>query len=95
MCLLYVQYLPHAVHTAKPVFNMFSVIFTIAIVWLYAYIVTVSGAYKNVRTKTQVHCRVDRSGLVSGASWLVVCANSRSHRLSVDPLFSYNSLQNF
>jgi hypothetical protein len=72
MYLPYVQYLPHAVHMVKPVFDRFSVIFTIAIVWLYAYILTVSGAYKNARTKTQVHCRVDRSGLISGASWLVV-----------------------
>ena len=69
MYLSCVQYLPHAVHAAKPVFDRFSVIFTIAIVWLYAYILTVSGAYKNARTKTQVHCRVDRSGLVGGAPW--------------------------
>lgn len=69
MYLSCVQYLPHAVHAAKPVFDRFSVIFTIAIVWLYAYILTVSGAYKSARTKTQLHCRVDRSGLVGGAPW--------------------------
>jgi nucleobase transporter 1/2 len=63
------QYLPHVIHVAKPVFNQFSVIFTIAIVWLYAYILTVSGAYNKAPMKTQVHCRVDRSGLIGGASW--------------------------
>ncbi|XP_066327123.1 nucleobase-ascorbate transporter 6-like [Miscanthus floridulus] len=72
LMLIFSQYLPHAVHAAKPVFNQFSVIFTIAIVWLYAYILTVSGAYKNARTKTQVHCRVDRSGLIGGAPWIRV-----------------------
>lgn len=64
-----VQYLPHVIHVAKPVFDRFAVIFTIAIVWLYAYILTASGAYKNARPKTQVHCRVDRSGIISGAPW--------------------------
>ncbi|GJN40371.1 hypothetical protein PR202_gb29578 [Eleusine coracana subsp. coracana] len=72
LMLIFSQYLPHAIHVAKPVFDRFSVLFTIAIVWLYAYILTVSGAYKNARTKTQVHCRVDRSGLISGASWISV-----------------------
>ncbi|XP_021320069.1 nucleobase-ascorbate transporter 6 isoform X1 [Sorghum bicolor] len=72
LMLIFSQYLPHAVNAAKPVFDRFSVIFTIAIVWLYAYILTVSGAYKNARTKTQVHCRVDRSGLISGAPWISV-----------------------
>jgi len=72
LMLIFSQYLPHAVHAAKPVFDRFSVIFTIAIVWLYAYILTVSGAYKSARTKTQLHCRVDRSGLVGGAPWISV-----------------------
>ncbi|GJN40370.1 hypothetical protein PR202_gb29577 [Eleusine coracana subsp. coracana] len=72
LMLIFSQYLPHAIHVAKPVFDRFSVLFTIAVVWLYAYILTVSGAYKNARPKTQVHCRVDRSGLISGASWISV-----------------------
>ncbi|CAD6341704.1 unnamed protein product [Miscanthus lutarioriparius] len=72
LMLIFSQYLPHAALATKPVFDRFSVIFTIAIVWLYAYILTVSGAYKNARTKTQVHCRVDRSGLVGGAPWIRV-----------------------
>jgi len=43
--------------------------FSISIVWLYAYILTIGGAYKNSPQKTQVHCRVDCSGLISGARW--------------------------
>jgi hypothetical protein len=69
LLLVFSQYLPHVIHVAKPVFDRFAVIFTIAIVWLYAYILTASGAYKNARPKTQVHCRVDRSGIISGAPW--------------------------
>nr|CAB3486481.1 unnamed protein product [Digitaria exilis]CAB3503634.1 unnamed protein product [Digitaria exilis]CAB3503641.1 unnamed protein product [Digitaria exilis] len=66
------QYLPQVLHFGKKVFGQFSVLFTVAIVWLYAYILTISGAYKNSPSKTQVHCRVDRSGLISGAPWIRV-----------------------
>ncbi|KAL6846090.1 hypothetical protein ACP4OV_023538 [Aristida adscensionis] len=66
------QYLPQVLHFGKPVFGRFSVLFTVSIVWLYAYILTISGAYKNAPPKTQVHCRVDRSGLISGAPWISV-----------------------
>jgi hypothetical protein len=63
------QYLPQVMHSGKQVYGRFGVLFTVAIVWLYAYILTISGAYKNAPPKTQVHCRVDRSGLISGAPW--------------------------
>uniref|UniRef100_A0A453KRK6 Uncharacterized protein n=1 Tax=Aegilops tauschii subsp. strangulata TaxID=200361 RepID=A0A453KRK6_AEGTS len=65
-------YLPHVLHSGKGVFGRFSVLFTVSIVWLYAYILTISGAYKNVKLKTQAHCRVDRSGLIGGAPWISV-----------------------
>jgi hypothetical protein len=67
--ILFPQYLLQVLHFGKQVFGRFGVLFTVAIVWLYAYILTISGAYKNAPPKTQVHCRVDRSGLISGAPW--------------------------
>ncbi|VAI24342.1 unnamed protein product [Triticum turgidum subsp. durum] len=45
---------------------------SVAIVWLYAFFLTVGGAYKNAAPKTQFHCRTDRSGLVGGAPWITV-----------------------
>ena len=63
------QYLSQVLDFGKSVFSRFSVLFTVSIVWLYAYILTIGGAYKNSPQKTQVHCRVDRSGLISGARW--------------------------
>ncbi|KAI0504553.1 hypothetical protein KFK09_015505 [Dendrobium nobile] len=66
------QYIPHAIHAEKPVFDRFAVIFSVAIVWLYAYFLTVGGAYKHAPPKTQSHCRTDRSGLVSSAPWIRV-----------------------
>ncbi|PUZ70588.1 hypothetical protein GQ55_2G243800 [Panicum hallii var. hallii] len=65
-------YLPQVLHFGKDVFGRFGVLFTVPIVWLYAYILTIGGAYKNSPPKTQVHCRVDRSGLVGGAPWISV-----------------------
>ncbi|KAG0472188.1 hypothetical protein HPP92_016734 [Vanilla planifolia] len=66
------QYIPHAIHAEKPVFDRFAVIFSVAIVWLYAYFLTIGGAYKHSPPKTQLHCRTDRSGLVGSAPWIRV-----------------------
>ncbi|XP_042407956.1 nucleobase-ascorbate transporter 6-like isoform X2 [Zingiber officinale] len=72
LLVLFSQYLPHALHSDKPVFDRFSVIFSITIVWFYAYLLTVGGAYRHSPPKTQLHCRTDRSGLVGGAPWIRV-----------------------
>jgi xanthine/uracil permease len=53
-------------------FERFAVIMSIVVVWLYAFFLTVGGAYKNAAPKTQFHCRTDRSGLVGGAPWISV-----------------------
>ncbi|KAJ0960398.1 hypothetical protein J5N97_001760 [Dioscorea zingiberensis] len=66
------QYLPHAIHVHKHIFERFAVLFSVAIIWLYAYLLTVGGAYRHAAPKTQLHCRTDRSGLVSAAPWIRV-----------------------
>lgn len=68
----FLQYLPHTVHMLRSIFDRFAVLFTIPIVWLYAYLLTVGGAYRNAPPKTQFHCRTDRSGLIGGAPWYTV-----------------------
>ncbi|KAJ0829216.1 putative xanthine/uracil/vitamin C permease [Helianthus annuus] len=65
------QYVAHMVHSGKPVFEKFSVLISIAIVWIYAHLLTVGGAYNHTPPKTQTSCRTDRSGLIDGAPWLV------------------------
>ncbi|URE35467.1 Permease family [Musa troglodytarum] len=72
LLVVFSQYIPHALHSEKPVFDRFAVIFSVAIVWLYAYFLTVGGAYKHSPPKTQLHCRTDRSGLVGGSPWIRV-----------------------
>jgi uncharacterized membrane protein len=41
----------------------------VVIVWVYATILTVAGAYNHASALGQIHCRTDRSGLVSHAPW--------------------------
>jgi len=48
------------------------VIFTVVIVWIYAHLLTVGGAYNDAPPKTQISCRTDRAGLIDAAPWLVV-----------------------
>ncbi|THU66283.1 hypothetical protein C4D60_Mb05t12520 [Musa balbisiana] len=72
LLVIFSQYIPHAIHSEKPVSDRFAVIFSVTIVWLYAYLLTVGGAYRHSPLKTQLHCRTDRSGLVGGAPWIRV-----------------------
>nr|CAB3448149.1 unnamed protein product [Digitaria exilis] len=72
LLVIFAMYLPHTVHMLRSIFDRFAVLFTIPIVWLYAYLLTVGGAYRNAPPKTQFHCRTDRSGLIGGAPWIRV-----------------------
>ncbi|TXG56355.1 hypothetical protein EZV62_017668 [Acer yangbiense] len=69
---IFSQYLPHIVRGERHVFDRFAVIFSVAIVWVYAHLLTVGGAYKNTGPKTQISCRTDRSGMIGAAPWIRV-----------------------
>ncbi|TVU44343.1 hypothetical protein EJB05_03779, partial [Eragrostis curvula] len=66
------QYIPHMLPLVGTAFERFAITMSVAVVWLYAFFLTVGGAYKNAPPKTQFHCRTDRSGLVGGAPWISV-----------------------
>lgn len=66
-CLL--QYLPHLIKPGKNIFDRFAVLITVSIVWIYAHILTVGGAYNGASVNTQNSCRTDRSGLLDAAPW--------------------------
>ncbi|MQL78208.1 hypothetical protein Taro_010632 [Colocasia esculenta] len=83
LLIIFSQYLPHVLH--GQVFARFAVIFSVAIVWIYAYFLTIGGAYKHSAPKTQSHCRTDRSGLVSGAP----CR--RQHRIRIPYPFQWGA----
>jgi hypothetical protein len=48
LLLIFAMYLPHTVHMLKSIFDRIVVLFTIPIVWPYADLLTVGGAYRNV-----------------------------------------------
>ncbi|KAG0476565.1 hypothetical protein HPP92_013406 [Vanilla planifolia] len=64
------QYVPHAVEKGRVIFDRFSVILTIAVIWAYAHILTVSGVYKHGSPKIQFGCRTDRAGLIGASPWI-------------------------
>ncbi|KAI8529004.1 hypothetical protein RHMOL_Rhmol12G0192300 [Rhododendron molle] len=66
------QYLAHVIKRGKDIFERFAVIFSVAIVWIYAHLLTVGGAYNDKAPHTQQSCRTDRAGLIGGAPWIRV-----------------------
>ncbi|KAH8969704.1 hypothetical protein BDL97_02G047700 [Sphagnum fallax] len=65
---------PHVVPLIHHIhfFELFPIIFGVVIVWVYATILTEAGAYDHASALGQLHCRTDRSGLVSHAPWVRV-----------------------
>ncbi|WMV35395.1 hypothetical protein MTR67_028780 [Solanum verrucosum] len=74
LLVIFSQYLAHLIRPGKNIFDRFAVLFTVIIVWIYAHLLTVGGAYNGKPPKTQASCRTDRAGLISGAQWHVLCS---------------------
>ena len=53
-------------------FELYPIIFGVVIVWVFATILTVAGAYDHASQLGQQNCRTDRSGLVVAAPWYVL-----------------------
>ncbi|PPD74516.1 hypothetical protein GOBAR_DD28561 [Gossypium barbadense] len=69
-CLL--QYLKRIHSRAHLILERFALLLCIGIVWAFAAILTVSGAYNNVKPATKQSCRTDRSFLMSSAPWIKI-----------------------
>ncbi|CAK9143575.1 unnamed protein product [Ilex paraguariensis] len=67
----YREYLPQYIKSKRPICDRFAVLFSVAIVWVYAEILTWTGAY-NKSMDASSNCRNDRAGLISGAPWIYV-----------------------
>ncbi|KAJ8758970.1 hypothetical protein K2173_003208 [Erythroxylum novogranatense] len=72
LLVIFSQYIPHLIRGDRAVFDRFAVIFSVAIVWIYAHLLTVGGTYKNTGPKTQLSCRTDRAGIIGAAPWIRV-----------------------
>ncbi|XLT58596.1 hypothetical protein S245_051780, partial [Arachis hypogaea] len=70
--LIFSQYIPHVIKEERGIVDRFAVVFTVAVVWIYALILTVSGAYRKVALTTKNSCRTDHAGIISGAPWIRV-----------------------
>ncbi|XP_022885310.1 nucleobase-ascorbate transporter 6-like [Olea europaea var. sylvestris] len=66
------QYLVDLIKPGKHIFERFAVLITVVIVWIYAHLLTVGGAYNDKAPKTQTSCRTDRAGLIDAAPWIRV-----------------------
>ncbi|WCJ35359.1 Xanthine/uracil permease family protein [Euphorbia peplus] len=66
------QYLKHLHPRGRPVLEKFGLLICIGIIWVFAAILTVSGAYNNVGQLTKASCRIDGSHLISSAPWVRV-----------------------
>ncbi|RDX91444.1 Nucleobase-ascorbate transporter 1, partial [Mucuna pruriens] len=66
------QYLKHVRPFRDiPIFERFPVLICVPIVWIYAVILTASGAYRHKPDTTQHSCRTDRAYLISTAPWFM------------------------
>lgn len=64
--LVFQQILPKYIKMKRPVCDRYALLISIAIVWIYAEILTMSGAFKESK---QASCRTDGSGLIHSAPW--------------------------
>ncbi|KAL8518962.1 hypothetical protein ACS0TY_010062 [Phlomoides rotata] len=72
LLVIFSQYLGHVMKGGKHVFDRFSVLLSVMIIWIYAHLLTVGGAYKHAAPVTQLSCRTDRAGIISAAPWIRV-----------------------
>ncbi|KAA0045474.1 Xanthine/uracil permease family protein [Cucumis melo var. makuwa] len=66
------KYLPRLLKTKKPIYDRYSVLFSIVIIWLYAQLLTSSTVYNHKPATTQKSCRTDQVGLLSTAPWIYI-----------------------
>ncbi|KAL0000259.1 hypothetical protein SO802_019861 [Lithocarpus litseifolius] len=66
------RYIPSVLKSNKVIFVRYAVVLSVVIVWVYADILNVAGAYNRRSVKTQLSCRTDCSGLISAASWRAI-----------------------
>ncbi|KAK8641297.1 hypothetical protein V6N13_010711 [Hibiscus sabdariffa] len=64
------QYLPRYIGPKRLIFDRFAILFSVAITWLFAQILTSTTVYKHKPENTQISCRTDRAGLISTAPWI-------------------------
>ncbi|CAK9214205.1 unnamed protein product [Sphagnum troendelagicum] len=70
--ILFSQYVKHMKVRERPIFELFPIILGIAVVWPYAHLMTMSGAYQHATLKGKMHCRTDWSNIIGTSPWIRV-----------------------
>ncbi|RZC71923.1 hypothetical protein C5167_035096 [Papaver somniferum] len=70
LLVVFQQYMKFIGGKKNCVFEKFGVLFSVTIVWAFAALLTVSGAYNHVSEQTKFSCRVDRSNIMSASRWV-------------------------
>lgn len=84
---LLLQFFPRFIKLKRPLCDRYALLFSIAIVWIYAEILTSSGAFKKSK---QLSCRTDSSGLIRSAPWYIHIGTILLQFMSYFPWRSYN-----
>ncbi|KAJ0980304.1 hypothetical protein J5N97_008559 [Dioscorea zingiberensis] len=66
------QYVKNIHERTHLMLERFALLLCIVVMWSFAGILTVGGAYNNVPQKTKIHCRTDHSYLMSSAPWIKI-----------------------
>ncbi|KAG9440731.1 hypothetical protein H6P81_020896 [Aristolochia fimbriata] len=66
------QYLKNFHMRGHSMLERYALLLCIGIIWAFAAVLTVSGAYNSVPERTKQHCRTDRSYLMSSAPWIKI-----------------------
>lgn len=66
------QYLQRVHPVAQSILERFALLLCVGLIWAFAAILTVAGAYNHVKARTELSCRIDRSFLLSSAPWIKV-----------------------
>ncbi|GAB2217042.1 hypothetical protein Drorol1_Dr00000200 [Drosera rotundifolia] len=69
MMLIFSHYIPHFMKPTRPIFDRFALLFSTAIVGIYAQILTSSGVYNHKPPQTQLSCCSESAPLISAAPW--------------------------
>ncbi|KAG5404872.1 hypothetical protein IGI04_010991 [Brassica rapa subsp. trilocularis] len=65
-------YLRLLLRNIQTILERYALLVCLALIWAFAAILTVSGAYNNVSVATKLSCRTDRSFLMSAAPWISI-----------------------
>lgn len=66
------QYLKRLHESTYVILERFALLMCVGVVWAFAALLTVSGAYNDVGEQTKTNCRTDKSHLLSAATWIRV-----------------------